>query len=182
MFIYNCFCLLDLLVIYNKIICQRIVLDLVTIKNVSKLPLDFEISVKPPFAIIQKYGSYKINPEEEEFCGCVCYNESDLNIPSILNEVGPRQSKMFIDYLTSKPVDPSRKGPLHFFQDINKIKWAFNLTYLIEERLEDQEVMKIQLLFDTTKHLSLKSRVYCDSMRIKFKGHKNKVCELRVKY
>ncbi|CAH2104285.1 unnamed protein product [Euphydryas editha] len=148
--------------------------DLVTIRNVSKLPLDFEISVKPPFAIIQKNGSYKVNLEEEEFCGCVCYNECDLNIPSILNEVGPRQSKIFIDYLTSKPVDPLRKGPLHFFQDINKIKWAFNLTHLIEERLEDQEVMKIQILFDTTKHLSLKSRVYCDLMRIKFKGHKNK--------
>ncbi|CAH0726119.1 unnamed protein product, partial [Brenthis ino] len=147
--------------------------DLVTIKNVSKLPLDFEISVKPPFAIIQKRSSYKVPSHEENLCGCVCYNESDLNIPNILNEIG-KQSRIFIDYLTSKPVDPLRKGPLHFFQDINKIKWAFNLTHLVEERLEDQEVMKIQILFDTSKHLTLKSRVYCDLMRIKFKGHKNK--------
>lgn len=150
------------------------IIDIVTIKNISKLPLDFEISVKPPFAIIQKRSSYKVPPHEENLCGCVCYNESDLNIPSILNETG-KQSRIFIDYLTSKQVDPLRKGPLHFFQDINKIKWAFNLTHLVEERLEDQEVMKIQILFDTSKHLSLKSRVYCDLMRIKFKGHKNKV-------
>ncbi|XP_064076651.1 hydrocephalus-inducing protein-like [Vanessa tameamea] len=148
--------------------------DLITIKNVSKLPLDFEISVKPPFAIIQKYGSYKVNPDEENLCGCVCYDENDLNIPSIINEIGKRQSKIFIDYLTSKPVDPLRKGPLHFFQDINKIKCIFNLTHLIEECLEDQEIIKIQILFDTTKHMSLKSRVYCDLLRIKFKGHKNK--------
>ncbi|RVE54180.1 hypothetical protein evm_001303 [Chilo suppressalis] len=78
------------------------------------------------------------------------------------------------DYLTLKPVEPLRKEPLHFFQDINKIKAAFNLTHAVEERLEDQEVMKLQILFDTTKHISLKSKVYCDLMRLKFKGHKNK--------
>ncbi|CAG9566725.1 unnamed protein product [Danaus chrysippus] len=147
--------------------------DLVTIKNVSKLPLDFEINVKPPFAIIQKSSSYKILPTEENLCGCICYRESDININNILNENG-QQSKVFIDYLTLKPVNPLRKGPLHFFQDINRIKSAFNLTHMIEERLDDQDIMKIQILFDTTKHTSLKSRVYCDLMRLKFKGHKNK--------
>lgn len=149
--------------------------DLVTIKNVSKLPLDFEITVKPPFAFIQKQGSYKVSQSEEMLCGCICYNEADLNIPKIINENGFERSKLFIDYLTLKPVDPLRKGPLHFFEDINKIKLAFNRTHTVEERLEDQEVMKIQILFDTTKHTSLKSRVYCDLMRLRFKGHKNKV-------
>lgn len=90
--------------------------------------------------------------------------------------MGPAQSRTFIDFLTSKPVEPLRKGPLHFFHDINKIKMAFNLTHALEERLEDQEIMKLQILFDTTKHLNLKSKVYCDVMKIKFKGHKNKVC------
>ncbi|KAL0894937.1 hypothetical protein ABMA27_013434 [Loxostege sticticalis] len=148
--------------------------DIVTIKNVSKLPLDMDISVKPPFAIIQKQKTYKILPEEENLCCCICYKESDLNVPNLISEVGPCQSRIFIDFLTLKPVEPLRKEPLHFFQDINKIKMAFNLTHAVEERLEDQEVMKIQILFDTTKHLSLKSKVYCDLMRIKFKGHKNK--------
>ncbi|KAM3964816.1 LOW QUALITY PROTEIN: hydrocephalus-inducing protein homolog [Aphomia sociella] len=148
--------------------------DIVTIKNVSKLPLDLDISVKPPFAIIQKRYTYKISPEEENLCCCIYYNEWDLNVTKMVNEIGSYQSKIFIDYLTSKPVEPTRKERLHFFQDINKIKMAFNLTHSIEERLEDQEVMKIQILFDTTKHLSLKSKVYCDLMRIKFRGHKNK--------
>ncbi|XP_052747107.1 hydrocephalus-inducing protein-like [Bicyclus anynana] len=148
--------------------------DLVTIKNVSKLPLDFEISVKPPFALIHKQESYKVPNGDEWLCGCICYNEADLNVPSIVNENGPERSKIFIDYLTLKPIDPVRKGPLHFFDDINKIKWAFNLTHTIEERLEDQEVMKIQILFDITKHTTLKAKVYCDLMRIRFKGHKNK--------
>lgn len=130
--------------------------------------------MKPPFAIIQKQSTYKILPEEEHLCCCICYSECDLNISNIVNELG-HQSRTFIDYLTLKPVEPLRKGPLHFFQDINKIKIAFNLTHSIEERLEDQDVMKLQIIFDTTKHLSLKSRVYCDLMRIKFKGHKNKV-------
>ncbi|XP_069355214.1 hydrocephalus-inducing protein-like [Maniola hyperantus] len=148
--------------------------DLVTIKNVSKLPLDFEISVKPPFAILQKQSSYKVSHADEMLCGCVCYNERDLNIPTIIHENGQRRSKVFIDYLTLKPVEPLKKEPLHFFEDIHKIKWAFNLTHLVEERLEDQEIMKIQILFDTTKHTTLKSRVYCDLMRLRFKGHKNK--------
>ncbi|XP_045487724.1 hydrocephalus-inducing protein-like [Pieris rapae] len=147
--------------------------DIVTIKNVSKLPLDFDISVKPPFAIIHKQTTYKILPEEENLCGCICYTESDLNVLK-MTDSDPYQCKIFIDYLTLKPVDPLRNEPLHFFQDINKIKLAFNLTHVVEERLEDQEVMKIQILFDTTKHLTLKSRVYCDLLRVKFKGHKNK--------
>lgn len=134
-----------------------------------------DISVKPPFAIIQKQVTYKILPEEENLCCCICYSESDLNVPNLISELGACQSRLFIDYLTLKAVEPLRKEPLHFFQDINKIKMAFNLTHGVEERLEDQEVMKIQILFDTTKHLSLKSKVYCDLMRIKFKGHKNKV-------
>ncbi|CAG9784279.1 unnamed protein product [Diatraea saccharalis] len=148
--------------------------DIVTIKNISKLPLDIDISVKPPFAIIQKQTTYKILPEEENMCCCICYNESDLNVSNLIGEMGLHQSRIFIDYLTLKPVEPLRKEPLHFFQDINKIKTAFNLTHAVEERLDDQEVMKLQILFDTTKHLSLKSKVYCDLMRIKFKGHKNK--------
>ncbi|KAI8428063.1 hypothetical protein MSG28_002349 [Choristoneura fumiferana] len=148
--------------------------DIVTIKNVSKLPLDMEISVKPPFALIQKQSTYKISPEDEQLCCCICYNEADLNVPNIINENSTYQSKVFLDYLTLKPVEPLRKGPLKFFQDINKIKMAFNLTHTIEERLEDQELMKLQVLLDTTKHLSLKSRVYCELMRNKFKGHKNK--------
>ncbi|KAJ8729299.1 hypothetical protein PYW08_000880 [Mythimna loreyi] len=149
--------------------------DIITIKNVSKLPLDFEICVKPPFAIVQKQHTYKITPEEESMtCCCIQYRKSDLNLQNILKKVAPHQSRTFIDYLTSKPVEPLRKGSLDFFQDIRKIKMAFNLTHLVEERLEDQEVMKLQILFDTTKHLNLKSRVYCDLMRIKFKGHKNK--------
>uniref|UniRef100_A0A2A4JIA0 MSP domain-containing protein n=1 Tax=Heliothis virescens TaxID=7102 RepID=A0A2A4JIA0_HELVI len=148
--------------------------DIITIKNVSKLPLDIDISVKPPFAIIQKQSTYKIPPDEENMCCCIRYRKSDLNLQSILNKIGPHQSRTFIDYLTSKPVQPLRKGPLQFFQDIHKIKMAFNLTHTVEERLEDQDIMKLQILFDTTKHLNLKSRVYCDVMRIKFKGHKNK--------
>ncbi|CAF4756984.1 unnamed protein product [Pieris macdunnoughi] len=147
--------------------------DIVTIRNVSKLPLDFDISVKPPFAIIHKQTTYKVLPDEENLCGCICYTESDLNVLK-MTDSDPYQCKIFIDYLTLKPVDPLRNEPLHFFQDINKIKLAFNLTHTVEERLEDQEVMKIQVLFDTTKHLSLKSRVYCDLLRVKFKGHKNK--------
>lgn len=154
--------------------CHDIFSDIITIKNVSKLPLDIELSVKPPFTIIQKQSTYKILPEDVNQCCCICYNEGDLNVSNIVTEMG-NQSRMFIDYLTLKPVEPLRKGPLLFFQDINKIKMAFNLTHAIEERLEDQDVMKLQILFDTTKHLSLKSRVYCDLMRIKFKGHKNKV-------
>lgn len=146
-----------------------------TIKNVSKLPLDIDVSVKPPFAIIQKQNTFKILPEEEHLCCCICYNESDLNVSNIINEVGHNQSKIFIDYLTQKPVEPTRKEPLHFFEDIHKIKMAFNLTHVAEERLEDQEIMKLQILFDTTKHTTLKSKVYCDLMKIKFKGHKNKV-------
>lgn len=139
------------------------------------MPLDFEITVKPPFAFIQKQGSYKVFESDEMLCGCICYNEADLNIPKIISENGFERSKLFIDYLTLKPVNPLREGPLHFFDDINKIKSAFNRTLIIEETLKDQEVMKIQILFDTTKHNSLKSRVYCDLMRIRFKGHKNKV-------
>ncbi|XP_050670451.1 hydrocephalus-inducing protein homolog [Leptidea sinapis] len=147
--------------------------DIVTIKNVSKLPLDFDISVKPPFAMIHK-GSYKVLQKDLNLCGCICYNKSDLNISNMLSVSGPYQSKVFTDFLTQKPVDPLRNEPLHFFQDIYKIKLAFSLTHAIEERLDDQETMKIQVLFDTTKHTTLKSRVYCDLMKIKFKGHKNK--------
>lgn len=149
--------------------------DIITIKNVSKLPLEIDLSVKHPFAIIQKQSTYKILPEEESLCCCICYNECDLNVTNIVKDVGVQQSKTFIDYLTLQPVDPLRKGPLHFFQDINKIKMAFRTTHAIEETLQDQEVMKLQILFDTTKHLTLKSRVYCDLMRIRFKDHKNKV-------
>lgn len=126
--------------------------------------------------MIQKH-EYKIPPDEESMtCGCIQYRKSDLNLQNLLKKLGPHQSRIFIDYLTLKPVEPRRKGSLDFFQDIRKIKMAFNLAHLVEERLEDQEVMKLQILFDTTKHLNLKSRVYCDLMRIKFKGHKNKVC------
>ncbi|XP_063376108.1 hydrocephalus-inducing protein homolog [Cydia fagiglandana] len=147
--------------------------DIVTIKNVSKLPLDMDINVKPPFAIIKKKSTYKVAQEEEDMCACICYRESDLDVANIL-KFGAQQSKIFIDYLTTKPVEPLRKGPLNFFQDINKIKMAFNLTQNVDERLEDQEVMKLQILFDTTKHMNLKSRIYSDIMRIQFKGHKNK--------
>lgn len=113
-------------------------------------------------------------------CCCIQYRKSDLNLQNILRKIGPHQSRTFIDYLTLKPVEPLRNGSLDFFQDIRKIKMAFNLTHMLEERLEDQEVMKLQILFDTTKHLNLKSRVYCDLMRIKFKGHKNKVMDLII--
>lgn len=141
-----------------------------------------EISVKPPFALIQKQSTYKITAEDEQLCCCICYSEADLNVPNILNENSTYQSKVFLDYLTLKPVEPLRKGPLKFFQDINKIKMAFNLTHTIEERLEDQELMKLQVLLDTTKHCSLKSRVYCELMRNKFKGHKNKVIFVILDY
>lgn len=146
-----------------------------SIKNVSKLPLDIDISLKPPFAIIQKHGTYKIPSDEENLCCCICYKECDLNVTNLISEVGSQQSRTFIDFLTLKPVEPLREGPLKFFQDINKIKIAFSLTHSVQERLEDQEVMKLQILFDTTKHLNLKSRVYTDIMKIKFQGHKNKV-------
>ncbi|XP_049866429.1 hydrocephalus-inducing protein homolog [Pectinophora gossypiella] len=148
--------------------------DIMTIKNVSKLPLYIDVSIRPPFAIVKRAGTYKIDPEDEKMCCCICYDENDLNIQNIINECGPHQSKVFIDCLTLKPVEPLRKGPLEFFQDIHKIKMAFNQTHAVEERLEDQEIMKLQILFDTTKHLTLKSRIYADIMRIKFKGHKNK--------
>lgn len=108
-------------------------------------------------------------------CGCICYKENDLNVASIVSQDGLQQSRILIDYLTLKPVEPLRKEPLQFFQDINKIKMVFSLTHSVQERLEDQEMMKLQLLFDTTKHLTLKSRIYTDLMRVKFHGHKNKV-------
>lgn len=130
--------------------------------------------VKPPFAIIHKNNTYKVTSEEDAMCCCISYNESDLNVPKIVSEMG-QQSRVFIDCLTLKPVEPIRKGPQNFFQDINKIKMCFNLTHSVEQRLEDQDVMKLQILFDTTKHLSLKSRVYGDVLKIKMRGHKNKV-------
>ncbi|XP_062524258.1 hydrocephalus-inducing protein homolog isoform X2 [Bombyx mori] len=148
--------------------------DIISIKNVAKLPLDLDITVKPPFAIIQKQNTYKIQPDEENLCCCIRYNENDLNLPSINSEYGPRKSQELIDFLTLKPVEPLRLGPLKFFEDIHKIKKAFTLTHSVEERLEDEEIMKLQILFDTTKHSSLKSKVYSDLMKIKFKGHKNK--------
>ncbi|XP_063358792.1 hydrocephalus-inducing protein homolog [Cydia amplana] len=147
--------------------------EIVTIKNVSKLPLDIDINVKSPFVIIKKKNTYKVAQEDADMCACICYRESDLDVANIL-KVGAKESKIYIDYLTLKPVEPLRKGALNFFQDINKIKMAFNLTQNVEERLEDQEIMKLQILFDTTKHMNLKSRIYTDSMRIQFKGHKNK--------
>lgn len=146
----------------------------------AKLPLDLDITVKPPFAIIQKQNTYKIQPDEENLCCCIRYNENDLNLPSINSEYGPRKSQELIDFLTLKPVEPLRLGPLKFFEDIHKIKKAFTLTHSVEERLEDEEIMKLQILFDTTKHSSLKSKVYSDLMKIKFKGHKNKVACLFV--
>lgn len=134
-----------------------------------------DLNVRAPFAIVQKKNSYLIPSDETDLCCCICYNESDLNVTSIIDESGYNQSKIFIDCLTNQPVEPLRDGPLHFFHDINKIKMAFHLTHTIEQHLEDQEVMKVQIVFDTTKHLNLKSKVYSDVMRIKFRGHKNKV-------
>ncbi|KAJ0181982.1 hypothetical protein K1T71_002704 [Dendrolimus kikuchii] len=96
--------------------------DIITIKNVSKLPLDIDLSVKPPFAIIQKQGSYKILPEEENLCCCICYNESDLNIAHMVNEMGPVQSKIFIDYLTLKPVEPPEISKAEYFNNPNEVK------------------------------------------------------------
>lgn len=138
------------------------------------LPLDLDISLKSPFAIIQKATTYKILSQEQDLCCCIRYNISDINVSDI-SVMSPRDSKLFIDYLTLKPVEPLRKCPLNFFHDIHKLKMAFNFTHCIEERLEDQEMMKIQILLDTTKHTSLKSKFYMDFMKIKFKGHKNKV-------
>ncbi|KAL4712872.1 hypothetical protein ACJJTC_011942, partial [Scirpophaga incertulas] len=148
--------------------------DILTIKNISKLPLDITISVKPPFGIIKKTTTYKVSTEDNNLCCCINYNESDLNVPNLTNSVGSNQSKIFIDYLTCKPVEPLRHEPLNFFEDINNIKAAFNITHDIEEYLDDLDVMKLQIVFDTTKHVSLKSKIYCDLMKIKFKGHKNK--------
>lgn len=146
-----------------------------TIKNVSKLPLDLDISTKPPFAIIQRHDTYIVPPEEESMCCCIRYRESDIDLEKLLLSLGPHQSRVFIDFFTSKPVEPQRRGSLNFFRDINKMKLAFNLTHTVEQRLEDRDVMKLQILFDTTKHASLKSKVFSDVLRIKFKGHKNKV-------
>ncbi|CAB3230804.1 unnamed protein product [Arctia plantaginis] len=133
--------------------------DIVTIKNVSKLPLDLDISTKPPFAIIQRHDTYIVPPEEENMCCCIRYRESDIDLEKLLLSLGPHQSRVFIDYFTSKPVEPQRRGSLNFFRDINKMKLAFNLTHTVEQRLEDRDVMKLQILFDTTKHASLKSKV-----------------------
>lgn len=134
-----------------------------------------DLNVRAPFAIIQKNYSYLVPSDETNLCCCICYNESDLDVQNIVNEVGPYQSKLFVDCLTNQPVEPLRDGPLHFFHDIRKLKMTFHLTHTVEQRLEDQEVMKIQLLFDTTKHLNLKSKVYNEIMKIKFRDHKNKV-------
>lgn len=124
--------------------------------------------------MIQKQ-TYKVLPEDENMtCGCIYYDQADLNMKNMLKELGHQQSKHYIDCLTLKPVPALRQGSLDFFEDINKIKAAFHLTHTVEEKLEDQEVMKIQLLFDTTKHLNMKSKIYCDIMKIKFKGHENK--------
>lgn len=135
-----------------------------------------DLNVRAPFAIIQKKDTYLVPSDDTNLCCCICYNKDDLDVQNIINEVGPNQSKKFIDCLTNKPVEPLRQHPLHFFHDIRKLKMAFHLTHAVEQRLEDQEVMKIELLFDTTKHLSLKSKVYNEIMKIKFRDHKNKVC------
>lgn len=149
--------------------------DILIIKNVSTLPLDLEITIKPPFALIQKQSSYKIIPGEEDFCHCITYTESDLKLCNITADNNREESTKLIDFLTLQPVYPLREGSLQFFEDIHKIKRIFNLTHIIEEHLEDQEMMKVQALFDTTKHTSLKARIYSDAIKIKFKGHKNKV-------
>lgn len=133
-----------------------------------------EISVRSPFSFILK-KDYKILKEDEDMCCCIHYNKSDINVQNMLYEMGPHNSKTYIDYLTMEPVEPLREGSLQFFQDINKIKMAFSFTNLIEVSLEDEEVIKIQVIFDTAKHTSLKSRVYMDIIKIKFVGHKNKV-------
>lgn len=143
----------------------------------SKLGLMIDLNVRTPFAIVQKKDSYLIPSDETNLCSCICYNESDLDISNMINESGLHQSKIFIDCLTHQPVEPLRDGPLHFFHDIHKLKMAFHLTHTIEQRLEDQEVMKVQIIFDTTKHLNLKSKVYNDIMKIKFRNHKNKVLD-----
>ncbi|KPI94718.1 Hydrocephalus-inducing protein [Papilio xuthus] len=148
--------------------------DILIIKNVSTLPLDLEITIKPPFALIQKQSSYKIIPGEEDLCHCITYTESDLKLCKITADNSREETAKLIDFLTLQPVYPLRQGSLQFFEDIHKIKRIFNLTHIIEEHLEDQEMMKVQALFDTTKHTSLKARIYSDAIKIKFKGHKNK--------
>lgn len=134
-----------------------------------------DLNVRVPFAIVQKKDSYLVPSDETNLCCCICYNESDLDVLNIINKSGHHQSKIFIDCLTNQPIEPLRDGPLHFFHDIHKLKMAFHLTHTVEQRLEDQEVMKVQIIFDTTKHLNLKSKVYNDIMKIKFRNHKNKV-------
>lgn len=151
--------------------------DLLMIKNISTLPLDLEINTRPPFALIQCQNTCKILPHEEDFCHCINIKDSDLKSSTKGSRDREPECNTFIDFVTFKSLQPLRQESLHFFEDINKIKRAFNLTYSVEQHLEDQEIMKIQILFDTTKHTSLKSRIYSDSMKIKFKGHKNKVSE-----
>lgn len=148
----------------------------------SQLGLTIDLNVRAPFAIVQKKDGYLIPSDETHLCSCICYNESDLNVSNIINESGIHQSKIFIDCLTNQPVEPLRDGPLHFFHDINKLKMAFLLTHTVEQNLEDQEEMKVQIIFDTTKHLNLKSKVYNDLVKIKFRDHKNKVLYLYFIY
>lgn len=148
----------------------------------SKLGLMIDLNVRAPFAIVQKKDTYLVPRDETNLCCCISYKESDLNVSNMINESGYHQSKTFIDCLTHQPLEPLRDGPLHFFHDIHKIKQAFNLTHIVEQRLEDEEVMKVQIIFDTTKHLNLKSKVYNDVMRIKFRDHKNKVTRYLYNY
>lgn len=150
-------------------------LEIITIKNISGLPLHLDIGLKSPFAIIRKTGTYKILPHEENLCYCISYNQSDLNMSNVSKAISRSESQVLIDYLTLKSVQPCRKSPLNFFEDIFKLKTVFNLTHNIEETLEDQEIMKIQLLLDTTRHTCLYSKHYLDFLRITCKQLNYKV-------
>lgn len=140
----------------------------------SKLPLNIEIDIKPPFAVLKKRQTYVIPPEEANDCCCIKYLESDLDIGRLSKEKKD-ESKAIIDCLTENLVPPYSKESLKFFEDIHKIKMAFVFTNNIVETLDDQRVMKLQIVFDTTKHKTFNSKTYTDSVNIRFKGPKSKV-------
>ncbi|XP_041977674.1 hydrocephalus-inducing protein homolog [Aricia agestis] len=148
-------------------------IDTVAIKNITTLPLDLEITTKPPFAIIKKSSSYKLYPYEESVCDCYLINR-DYRSGANGTDLELRYSQVFIDCVTQEHNIVHKKSSLSIFEDINKIKEAYELTYIVEEQLQHQEVMKLQVLFDTSEHTSPTSQIYRDLLKVKLKGHKNK--------
>lgn len=120
--------------------------------------------VRPPFAMIHPAETTEI---DEFVCKCAnCENEQAVEfVPS----------KTYVDCLSLKPLKPARTEHLDVFDDIHKIKKYFPVTHIIEKPLEHKESIEFMVILDTTKHTSLRSKIYTDILRVKVKGHRNRV-------